>query len=295
MAARYIPPGRRNTGEARGQRQTRAAIETSSGAPEPTKGFYPKSYLAEDIYNYFGSGKETLHYNISTTLHASASSPDSLAFVLLFPGANPRWATDHILFVKSNLDLIRTGTEDDKASSSARELPHSVAVFEQTHRSQPAKFAFIGWYEVTHVQFISPRTADLVRMLEQKWMKRDRDGNVSQIERDGDAWIRSLNQHWAVVKFEKDEGAEKEKGNFEIPEKSVNELLQEMRMRGSVAADVRDAITGKGSQDVTPVTEQDPNVSSDNTRASATKEVTATEVVGGQQGLSKTEDATGSL
>lgn len=295
MAARYIHPGRRNTGKACGQRPINAANETSSGAPEPSSGFSPKSYLAGDIYNHFDSGKETPRYNISTTLHASASSPNSLAFVLLFPGANPRWATDRILFVKSHLNLIRTGTEDNKAGSSARELPHSVAVFERTRRSQLAKFAFTGWYKVTHVQFISPHTADLVRMLEQKWTKRDRDGNVSQIEREGDAWIRSLNQHWAVVKFEKDEGAEKEKGNFEIPEKSVNELLQEMRFRGSVAGDVRDTMTSKGSQDITAVTEQHPNVSSDNTPASATKEGTATEAVGGRQGLSNTEDATGSL
>jgi hypothetical protein len=292
MAARYIPPGRRNTGEAHGQQPTHVTKKTSSGRHEPANDVYPRSYSAGDIYNYFGNGRDNSQHNIST-LHPSAAHPDSLAFVLLFPGANPRWASDNILFVKSNLDLIRTSTEDSSDEvEAAGKLPEAVAIFEQTHHSLSAKFVFIGWYKVTHVHFISPRSPDLVRMLAQKWTKRDRDGNVSQIERQGESWTRSLNLHWAVVKFEKDEAAEKEKGTLDIPQKSVSELLQEMRVHDSVPAGAKGAISSSGSQSVKPLTEKDLNLATGSIQASAAKEVLTAEIVEGQEGsISKADVA----
>lgn len=277
MAAKYVPPGRRNTGEAREQRSSRAATDSPTDTHEKRKDTTPKSYLSSDICNYFDDETPGPTYAVSSTLHASASSANSLAFVMLFHGANPRWATDHILFVKSNLHLLRTETVNVEETAATHKLPESVAVFEQRPHSRPARFEFVGYYKVTHVDFLSPRTADLVRMLEQKWTKKDRHGNVTQIEREGEAWKRSLNQTWAVVKFEKDEAAEKEKGTLELPEKSVNELLQEMRIRGSSATGAEDATTNSTQQDIIALTEQIPDITSDNIEASAASEVPLTE------------------
>ena len=295
MAAKYVPPGRRATGEARELRSSRVVADSPTDTYEPRQDTTPKSYLSSDICNYFDDESSGPAYAVSSTLHASASSPDSLAFVMLFHGANPRWATDHILFVKSNLHLLRTETVHVEETATPHKLPESVAVFEQRSHTRPARFQFVGYYKVTNVDFLSPRTADLVRMLEQKWTKKDRHGNVSQIEREGEAWKRSLNQTWAVVKFEKDEAAEKEKGTFELPEKSVNELLQEMRIRGSSAIGAEDAATNSTQQDVNALPEQIPDITSDNIEASTAPEVPVTETTKIIHNSDNIQDATGSV
>lgn len=118
-------------------------------------------------------------------------------------------------------------------------------------------------------------------MLEQKWTKRDRDGNVSQIEREGDAWIRSLDQRWAAVKFEKDEVAEEGKGVFDVPQKSVNEILQELRVRGSGTEEKKGATTANGNYGFITLTERDPNVLAGGVEASPPKQVLRAEVFRG--------------
>jgi hypothetical protein len=295
MAAKYVPPGRRATGEAREQRSSRVVADSPTDTYEPRQDTTPKSYLSSDICNYFDDESSGPTYAVSSTLHASASSPDSLAFVMLFHGANPRWATDHILFVKSNLHLLRTETVHVEETATPHKLPESVAVFEQRSHTRPARFQFVGYYKVTHVDFLSPRTADLVRMLEQKWTKKDRHGNVSQIEREGEAWKRSLNQTWAVVKFEKDEAAEKEKGTLELPERSVNELLQEMRIRGSSATGAEGATAKIAQRDLAPVTEQIPDITSDNIEPSITQKIPVTETSKIHHISERMDDAIGSV
>ncbi|KAF2029219.1 hypothetical protein EK21DRAFT_113113 [Setomelanomma holmii] len=49
---------------------------------------------------------ETFPDSHSITLHSSADQPDSLVWVLLFQGANPKWDSDGVIFVKSKLDLL---------------------------------------------------------------------------------------------------------------------------------------------------------------------------------------------
>ena len=295
MAAKYVPPGRRATGDRREQRSSQAAIDSPLAAHESRQDTFPKSYLSSDICSYFDDDSSGPSYVASSTLHASASSPDSLAFVMLFHGANPRWATDQILFVKSNLHLLRTNKVDVEETAAPQKLPESVAVFEQKLHTRPARFQFVGYYKVTHVDFLSPRTADLVRMLEQKWIKKDRHGNVGQIEREGEAWKRSLNQTWAVVKFQKDEAAEKAKGTFELPEKSVNQLIQEMRIRGSSASGPDGATTSSVQQEVTPLTERMPNTTSNNIEASIFQEVPITETTKPHHEPVKTDNTIGSV
>ncbi|KAK7962561.1 uncharacterized protein PG986_003386 [Apiospora aurea] len=75
-----------------------------------------------------------------------------------------------------------------------------IAVFEQTGT---VEFRFAGWYSVARVSVLAPHSSDLVRMLQQKWERRDRWGNVVTKKRDPSGWRTSLVHQWAVVKFEK--------------------------------------------------------------------------------------------
>lgn len=93
-------------------------------------------------------------------------------------------------------------------------------------------------------------------MLEQKWAKTDRFGAPIKIERSGIEWQKSLGYRWAVVKLAKDEDADKEKGTPsiekiperqpQVPQRSVNEMLAEMRLKdsgtGAAAAKGRDSV-----------------------------------------------------
>lgn len=45
------------------------------------------------------------------TLNASASDPHTLRYIVLFADANPRWESERIIFVKSNLELLPGGGE----------------------------------------------------------------------------------------------------------------------------------------------------------------------------------------
>ena len=40
------------------------------------------------------------------TLNDSAEKPNELAYIVLYPGANPRWESDGIIFVKTSLDFL---------------------------------------------------------------------------------------------------------------------------------------------------------------------------------------------
>ncbi|KAI1654856.1 hypothetical protein F4813DRAFT_369627 [Daldinia decipiens] len=83
-----------------------------------------------------------------------------------------------------------------------------VAVFEERRsydqgRSSP-RFIFAGWYRIARINVLAPHSAELVRMQQQKWERRDRYGNVIPSKsRDVSAWNAALGIEWAVVKFEK--------------------------------------------------------------------------------------------
>ncbi|KAK6086594.1 hypothetical protein SCUP515_00160 [Seiridium cupressi] len=122
--------------------------------------------------------------------------------------------------------------------------PHDpIAVFQEVRSvSNKKAFIFSGWYGISRVNIIAPHSAELIRMLQQKWERRDRFGNVSKsISRDLSAWKSSMKHEWAVVKFNKlGDGAppvpQIEKTEMipkqsEGPERSVTEMLQEMRLK----------------------------------------------------------------
>lgn len=222
----------------------------------------------------------------NSTLHSSSIEPGKLKYAILFADANPRWSPDKIIFAKSNLHLLlgaprkdsvtvdeepkpgTTSAEDaagkeqqtpDQQSSAQdaepQTKPHestiepnlgAIAMFEQTG-SRAGGMRFIGYHKLTRVEFLEPRSADLVRMLEQKWSIPDKYGHVRQIRRDSDKWLKSLGHRWAVLKFEDDAEAnatldppdvkidtERESvlrvTKERAPQKSVNELLRELRL-----------------------------------------------------------------
>lgn len=254
----YVPPHLRN--------------KINATAPAKQRDSSPDQHSPAEIRNHFWPTPEPGGEACadSKTLHASAASPDSLAYVLLFEGANPQWPTHHIIFTKTSLDLLPTHLIDppdgdsqadnsQRRDSMARVDPPTVselaseaqaiqpiAVFEQV-RLQAKKgrsFTFAGWFRVQRVALLEPGSPALVRMLEQKWTKKDRYGNPVPIKRDTAGWKASLAHRWAVVKMIKDEVAEKERGKPVIERleseegdagggKSVNEMLAAMRMGGS--------------------------------------------------------------
>ncbi|KAI0913471.1 hypothetical protein F4823DRAFT_42443 [Ustulina deusta] len=129
--------------------------------------------------------------------------------------------------------------------------PLPIAVFEERRIPGPRTegpyhlFAFKGWFKISRVNVLAPHSAELVRMLQQKWERKDRFGNpLKSRARDASAWNASLAQEWAVVRFELLEGEDApsppqieklpeperpvEKENGET--KSVNEMLSDMRL-----------------------------------------------------------------
>ena len=111
-----------------------------------------------------------------------------------------------------------------------------IAVFTQDRGPQSNRsYAFTGWYEVSRLTFLEPKSADLARMLEQKWARTNqRTGEVKHQARDAEKWRESLGYRWAVLKLEKSKEAKEDLVVARIDqggaEKSVNEMLAEMRM-----------------------------------------------------------------
>ena len=144
-----------------------------------------------------------------------------------------------------------TTVTDPTAKAQPKEC-QSIAIFTQIRRppynsnsSVIRSFKFLGYYRVARLQFLEPRTPELAKMLDQKWTIVDpRTGRPRARQREGQGWEKSFSLRWAVVKFEKDEEADKVRGKPDIKrladeeddggggeKKSVNELLKELRVK----------------------------------------------------------------
>ncbi|KAK8195604.1 hypothetical protein IWZ00DRAFT_225357 [Phyllosticta capitalensis] len=301
----YVPPALRKKQQAAESTADGAVQDVSVKTPPRTRGF-PRDSLprADDVYEHFwplDSAVQTAGGTSTTksTLHSSAAEPDILRYVVLYYEANPRWASDKIIFAKTNIHLLpgapkqssavveeeqKSSTENteriqgngqestrDRSSSgqdtapqvrpptiaatesSDKPNPGAIAVFEQIG-SHGGGMKFIGYHKLANVQFLEPRSADLVRMLEQKWSRPDKYGHVRQVRRDSDKWQESLGYRWAVIKLEEDEEANKKLAPPDIkinaereinpnrnkgrtPQKSVNDMLREMRLGNNEAQD----------------------------------------------------------
>ncbi|KAI1742003.1 hypothetical protein F4680DRAFT_53224 [Xylaria scruposa] len=381
-------------------------------------------YHLRDIQNYFWSSVDDARDSRSSTFHDSKDRPEQLSHLLLFFGANPRWANDHIVFAKSKLALLpeyavkkaengewetenkthesarvaKNGSEDDApkgqdaavaqadgpkpaeaqalssptakkqnnstdepsdgtvsnfpTDTAGRDVPHDtlistpsptvtttrmkytdirkeeaeassapnqsttsesrmkytdvrtvpakdfysehehehpepvlpviapidyvpknplpVAIFEE-QRTQGfrtggnnARFAFKGWFKISRINILAPHSAELVRMLQQKWARKDRFGNVLPSKpRDASAWSASLAVEWAVIAFQLLEGEDAPPAPQieKLPEperpitKSVNEMLSDMRLNddsGGAEKDGHPAMVKPDEDKVTP-------------------------------------------
>ncbi|GAP86589.1 hypothetical protein SAMD00023353_2001560 [Rosellinia necatrix] len=63
-------------------------------------------YCQDDLYNHFWGNENDARDTKSSTFHDSKDRPEQLSHLLLFFGANPRWANDRIVFAKSKLVLL---------------------------------------------------------------------------------------------------------------------------------------------------------------------------------------------
>ncbi|KAI1417380.1 hypothetical protein F5Y13DRAFT_152676 [Hypoxylon sp. FL1857] len=150
--------------------------------------------------------------------------------------------------------------------------PHeSIAVF-QEHRFPNARprFAFVGWFKVARINVLAPRSAELVRMQQQKWERRDHYGNIVPTRpRDAAAWEATLGTEWAVVKFEKLAGddapaapaieklSRRQAGAEAAPETLGQQQAQTQASEGDGAVD-KEAMTAKA--DTESKLESRPNI-----------------------------------
>ncbi|KAI7088871.1 hypothetical protein KC356_g2987 [Hortaea werneckii] len=291
----YVPPALRN-------KQAASQSKAPSAGESLNTGVSHDLVSLEEVRNYFWpldeNGERHTSDTLSRTLHDSSASPGRLAYVFLFNQANPRWESDHIIYTKSNLDLLPAElaqeaqtSHDDAAGSTASPRPKagaedevdqaendearqkavpdssptkseaslasnqgginkglagSIAIFKQVQPSkeqQAHAFNFEGWFKIERLAFLEPQSPELIRMLQQKWQKTDRFGNAVQRKRDEKGWQESLSHKWAVIKFAEDQEAKQTRGTPNIerieerdihkkPEKTVNEILAEMRLGG---------------------------------------------------------------
>ncbi|KAI8966501.1 hypothetical protein F5Y11DRAFT_158174 [Daldinia sp. FL1419] len=97
--------GRRGRGRGRGTYNS----QSSEGPSQRLQNLYHDVdvYESEAILKYFNGEEDGAPpQEKPSTFHDSKEHPNQLSYVLLFIDANPRWADDHIIFVKSNLGLL---------------------------------------------------------------------------------------------------------------------------------------------------------------------------------------------
>ncbi len=188
---------------------------------------------------------------------------------------HPRWQTDQIIYVKSELQLLpqpeppAEPSTDNNVNNSppspvdSPTLPAQIMIFEQdSERNQSrARFTFLGYFDLIKMQILEPNTPALIRMLEQKWTRIGKWGQSHQIQRDADSWKKSLGYRWAVLKFAKNEEATKalEPPRIEVTmndmgvrkedlwsgsRKGVNEMLRDIRVKDSKDEKEKAALTG---------------------------------------------------
>ncbi|KAM3415958.1 hypothetical protein BST61_g9448 [Cercospora zeina] len=267
MNGKYVPPGRRQS-----------AINNSH-KPEEKKGLLLSTREIKNHYHPAGETPHYPATSVSGSLQDSAATPGKLAYVCLFDGhggpANPRWDSDNILFCKTNLHLLseyatatktaaefvetaRTVQRPDEpgtaetATEPADSVPFTgsqpqpdrvpIAIFQQLPRTATTDhaFSFVGYYTISNLEFLEPRSDALIRMLEQKWSYVDKYGKRQGKARTQESWNQALCKRWAVVKFkqvvdqnlappqiERLPGPESKQ---KAPKKSVNEMLEELRM-----------------------------------------------------------------
>ena len=90
-------------------------------------------YSIRDIQHHYWKRDENDETSMPqhSTLNDSLEEQGSLTHVLLFHGANPRWLSDRIIFVKSNLEILPEYREAKVKRAAARPGDSSAGTEEQ--------------------------------------------------------------------------------------------------------------------------------------------------------------------
>ena len=242
MAGRYVPPHMRNK-----------ASSTGNEAAGKFERKLEDGYTLEEIANQFGSKQKTGTLN-------SGIAEGALAFIVLFRDQHPQWPPQ--IFCKSNLHLLpaekdantigdiydseahpkakgtsgnetyASNTNNGDAGEGTRSPSESIPVFTEEisapidRRRQGRRFVFEGYYDITNVEYLAPRSKELIKMLDTKFSK-------LQKERTPESWNISLSIKWAVVSLKKVEGQEARNPMMplkEIPVRGVTQMLEQMRL-----------------------------------------------------------------
>ena len=105
-------------------------------------------------------------------------------------------AADDCKVTKSPSDPASPTLESSKPPLTAHESK-PVAAFQQGRDT----FKFVGWYILGHVDFLKPRSPELLKMLDQKWSVTDRSGKKREKTRGAEEWEKSLGHRWAVIQM----------------------------------------------------------------------------------------------
>lgn len=120
----YVPPALRK--KAQGSAPNGASGTTAEAArthenlpPDtaPPGSIAGPTFSQADIHRHYwpprfnddGTSTTSLGISSSSTLNASEQAPDKLKYIMLFGGANPRWCSHGIIFVKSKLHILPGG------------------------------------------------------------------------------------------------------------------------------------------------------------------------------------------
>lgn len=105
---RYVPPSLRSK-----DAEAAGASEASKGGSQDAAPSGPRSltqlesttpqrplHTIDEIHDNYSSTCER------STLNDSKTHPKELSYIILFPGANPRWKPDRIIFAKTNINIL---------------------------------------------------------------------------------------------------------------------------------------------------------------------------------------------
>ena len=237
----------------------RAKAESSTLSPsliqtperDPARG-----YSYDEITNQFDCKAKLGTLNSAGQDSDNGSTSKTLAFVIIFKDQHPEWPSK--IFCKSNLHLLPSTVTSDLEEKSQKLPPNDDKIAEPTGRTsesslnpvaktddkhrlpipvftqirmRPPTFVYEGARSIKSITYIEPGSAELIRLLDMKF-------GPQQKERTPERWYESLSMKWAVIEMDElEEGKDpmvplrKMKG-----EKSVTEMLEEMRIRDGKGA-----------------------------------------------------------
>lgn len=224
--------------------------QTQTPERDPSKG-----YSYDEISNQFDCKAKLGTLNSAGRDGDDGTVQEALSFIIIFKDQHPEWPPK--IFCKSNLHLLlSTSAPDIEATAQTSALNDDIAapivqnsespvtpviqvdikhgspivVFSQI-QTRPPMFLYDGSRSIKSITYLQPGSPELIEMLYMKF-------GPERKERAPESWQSSLSMKWAVVEM----GELEESRNPMVPlkkmkdEKSVTEMLQEMRIKDSKQA-----------------------------------------------------------